>query len=225
MNEEFSDLPKLVFVLFRDFPIERFALWHSFLKLFFIFSLEKKKNKSWIFFFSIEEWPLQSVSAEVFMLFFNLLFFSVTDLQRWGWGGIEKRGNRSKNKENKSTSQNSAIKHFKHSFPSPLLQDEKWFQILRKQKTNPSPTKEPCHHAFSWSTERNLILKYSLERWPLWICRKGFSTHCQPQVESTVGWCCPLWCVNRSVAHKTHGEVGCFVEVRHQLCPVSATLL
>lgn len=42
MNEEFSDLPKPAFVLFRDFPMERFALQSSFLKLFY-FLLEKKK--------------------------------------------------------------------------------------------------------------------------------------------------------------------------------------
>jgi len=81
-------------------------------------------------------------------------------------GDAEERKQEEKQRK-RSTSHNSDIEHFKcRQLPSPLplLQDEKWFQILRKQKPKPSPTKEPCHHAFFCSPERNLILNCSLER-------------------------------------------------------------
>lgn len=87
--------------------------WNTF--LFFY----RKKKKSLRIFFSIEEWPLQSISAELLMQFFNP-FYSVTDLGRWEQGRVEKWRNRNKNKDNAFRILISSISNV-DSFPLPFL--------------------------------------------------------------------------------------------------------
>lgn len=66
---EISELLRPFLVLFRDFTVKRFALWQSSLHLVSCFPGKAKPLK----FSSIEQWPLQSKSVELFLNAFYLL--------------------------------------------------------------------------------------------------------------------------------------------------------
>lgn len=52
-------------------------------------------------FFSMEEWPLQSASAELFTLDFNLLWFTATDrgVGRGAWKRVKKKNHENKDRK------------------------------------------------------------------------------------------------------------------------------
>lgn len=149
MNEEFSDLPKPAFVISRDFPMERFALRPSFLKLFH-FLLGKKKKVLDFFVYR------RVTSAVRLCRVFNAILWSLFQCHRfWELGvrGMKKSGNRKKNLKKAINLSELWYQVFQMQItllPFLSLQNEKLFQIWRKEKTKPLPTKVPCHHY--WKT-------------------------------------------------------------------------